>query len=233
MKCTFFLVGDMLRNYPDLIVEIADRGHEIACHTNKHTHLDELSQDSFRRDLEAFQTSLMALGLGASTGFRAPSFSLTEKTQWVYPLLREFGFRYSSSVLPAKNPLFGWQGFGNQARQISGMLEIPMTLQNFGLIKIPVGGGVYFRCLPKWLLKILFQRFAKQEQDVLGYFHPYDIDLEQDRFMHPNINDNPFFNALMYYGRSSVFAKLEMLLAQGFQIIPYDTYARLHAPQPV
>ncbi|MFK7923662.1 MAG: polysaccharide deacetylase family protein [Bacteroidia bacterium] len=230
-KATFFLVGDMLRTYPDLIVEIADQGHEIACHTNKHTHLDQLSQDAFKRDLEAFQHSLIALGLPPTTGFRAPSFSLTEKTQWVYPLLKEFGFIYSSSVLPAKNPLFGWKDFGNHPRMIGGMLEIPMTLQNFGLIKIPIGGGVYFRSLPSWVLRFLFRQFQRQKQDILGYFHPYDIDLKQDRFMHPNIDNNPFFNALMYYGRASVFPKLKMVMDLGFAMVRYDDFAQQYLPK--
>ncbi|MEM6343910.1 MAG: polysaccharide deacetylase family protein [Bacteroidota bacterium] len=232
-KATFFLVGDMLRTYPDLIVKIADQGHEIACHTNKHTHLDQLSKDDFRRDLAAFQRSLMALGLPPTTGFRAPSFSLTEKTQWVYPYLKEFGFSYSSSVLPAKNPLFGWQGFGNEPRMISGILEIPMTLQNFALIKIPIGGGVYFRNLPRWVLKPLFKQYQRKGQDILGYFHPYDIDLEQDRFMHPNLNESRFFNALMYRGRASVFPKLEMMMAMGFTLIRYDAFSQQFLPQEV
>ncbi len=39
-RCTFFAVGDVARRYPDLIREIAERGHELACHSSDHTPLD-------------------------------------------------------------------------------------------------------------------------------------------------------------------------------------------------
>lgn len=227
VTCTFFTVGDIARRYPDLVKKIVDEGHEIACHTNTHIHLDDLGKDNFRKDMEDYLAEMRKLGIENITGFRAPTFSLTKETDWAYEVFEEFGITYSSSVLPAPNPLYGWPDFGQQPRYMGKVLEIPMTLTNLGVMKIPVGGGVYFRMLPKPVLSYLFKKAGKQGQDVLGYFHPYDIDTEQERFMHPNINGNKVYNFLMYYGRGSVFNKLEKVMDMGFKVVRYDEYAAI------
>lgn len=225
-QCTFFVVGDMLDTYPELITQIADVGHEIACHTNKHTPLPQLGKNGFKKDIEVFLAKAQKLGLPAIKGFRAPTFSLTEKTPWAHGVLEEFGFVYSSSVLPAKNPLFGWEGFGQSPKKIGNLWEIPMTIQHFGPMQIPVGGGVYFRLLPQFVLKQIFSRAKKNGNDIFGYFHPYDIDTEQEKFMHPGLNGSRLYNQLMFIGRSSVFSKLETMLSLDFRIIRYDQYIK-------
>ena len=225
-KCTFFVVGNVLRNYPELIQNILEDGHEIACHTNEHIPLDKLEQDGFRRDLDAWQISAKALGIDSVKGFRAPTFSLTEQTSWAYSILKEYGFEYSSSVLPAQNPLYGWKEFGETPKRMNGILEIPMNLSKIGPFQIPYGGGVYFRLLPQSIILNLFQRTKNKGIPTLGYFHPYDLDIHQERFMHGGIGDNRFYNALMYVGRKSVIPKLTSIVTEGFEISRYDAYSR-------
>jgi len=226
-KATFFVVGEVAEEYPDLIRLIADKGHELACHTHSHVPLDKQTAASLCDDLQRNIDALRKAGAGSVSGFRAPTFSLTADTRWAYPVLRELGFRYSSSVLPAKNPLYGWPGFGEEPRVIDGILELPMTLGTIGPLAIPFGGGVYFRMLPRFALRRLFRLHAK-DRAVLGYFHPYDIDLEQERFMHPAINNNRAYNWLMYYNRRSVIPKLKALVKAGFQILRYDHFVSRH-----
>ncbi len=43
------------------------------------------------------------------------------------------------------------------------------------------------------------------------YFHPYDIDVQQERFMHPDLGNRRHLNMLMYVGRKKVFSRLERL----------------------
>ena len=223
-KSTFFVVGNVLRNYPQLIETIISDGHEIACHTNEHIPLDKLSKDGLRRDLDAWYTSANALGIDLVKGFRAPTFSLTERTSWAYSILKEYGFDYSSSVLPAHNPLYGWKAFGETPKLMDGILEIPMSLFKIGPFQIPYGGGVYFRLLPKSFIIRLFKYAKNNGIPTLGYFHPYDLDIHQERFMHGGIGDSHFYNALMYIGRKSVIPKLNSVLNEGFEISRYDTY---------
>jgi polysaccharide deacetylase family protein (PEP-CTERM system associated) len=222
-KATFFTVGEMARRYPGLIAEIVRGGHEVACHSNKHVTLDQQSPEEFRADLTAAIEALTKAGAPTVTGYRAPTFSLTAKTAWAYDVMKGLGINYSSSVLPAKNPLFGWPEFGSDARRVNGVLEIPMTLTRVGPLRVPVGGGVYFRALPSRVIELVFAR--AQAAAITGYFHPYDIDTESERFMHADIHGNRFYHWLMYYNRDSVFAKLDRLVAAGHRIDTYANYA--------
>jgi len=220
---TFFTVGEVARRYPDLVREIARRGHEVACHSNLHVTLDKQSPEEFRADVSAALEALAACGADHVVGYRAPTFSLTAKTAWAYDVLRDLGFTYSSSVLPAPNPLFGWPEFGSQARRVdAGLLEIPMTLTRVGPMRVPVGGGVYFRILP---LPLIAWAMSRTSEAVTGYFHPYDIDTEQEKFMHADLHGNRLFHHLMYMNRGGVFAKLDKLVARGHRVETYAAYA--------
>ena len=222
-RCTFFTVGEMARRYPALVREISQRGHEVACHSNKHIPLDQQTPDELRADVAAAISALNACGVDKVIGYRAPTFSLTAKTAWAYDVLKSLGIEYSSSVLPAQNPLYGWPEFGAKARRTaSGVLEIPMTLTRIGPLRVPVGGGVYFRALP---LRVIEWAFERSDDAVTGYFHPYDIDTESERFMHADIHDNRFYHWLMYFNRGSVFTKLDKLVERGLHVETYARYA--------
>lgn len=223
-KASFFVVGDMAEKYPTLIKSIEDEGHEVGCHSYRHYTLDTFSPEEFKKDTEQNLEALAKAGVKNVYGYRAPVFSLIEKTKWAYPILKSLGITYSSSVLPAKNPLFGWPGFGEKPKYVDGLLEIPMSIQNMGIRAIPIGGGVYFRMLPKWVLKILFNNYYKTHKSIIGYFHPYDIDDKQEKFMHPGINESKIYNYLMYYNRTSVFDKLESLISSGLKMTTHIDY---------
>jgi polysaccharide deacetylase family protein (PEP-CTERM system associated) len=228
-RATFFTVGEVARRQPDLVREIARRGHEIGCHSNEHITLDKQSPHEFRADVSAALEALARCDAGAVTGYRAPTFSLTAKTQWAYDVLAELGFSYSSSVLPAPNPLFGWPEFGAATRRMpSGVLEIPMTLTRVGPLRVPVGGGVYFRALP---FRVIAWAMQRNDAAVTGYFHPYDIDTESERFMHADIHGNRFYHWLMYFNRGDVFRRLDKLVDAGHRVETYASYAALISEQ--
>lgn len=221
VKATFFVVGEVARRYPKLIADIAAAGHEIACHGNKHMQLDKLSPQSFRDDLRENILALQDAGGKAVSGFRAPTFSLTAKTAWAHDVLAELGFTYSSSVLPARNPLYGWPEFGREAREMrKGFWELPITLQDIPGLATPVAGGVYFRVLPFLLTKRAVSRTIRAGQPVLTYFHPYDIDVRQERFMHPDLGGKRHLNMLMYIGRGKLLSRLDVLRG----LFPFLTY---------
>ena len=224
-KTTFFVVGDVAEAYPGLIAEIAAAGHEIGCHSYRHVHVHEQTPAEFRKDVEACLAALRRAGAAEVRGYRAPVFTLTEKTAWAYPILRDLGFTYSSSVLPAKNPFWSWPEFGPRPKKMDGILEIPMTVARFGPYVVPPAGGVYLRALPLWFIKRTARTLPRPELPLLGYCHPYDIDTGQERFMHPDIDDSRFYNFLMYHNRKKVFPRLEAVLTQGFRMIPYREFA--------
>jgi polysaccharide deacetylase family protein (PEP-CTERM system associated) len=230
-KCTFFVVGDVAEAYPSLIKEISSEGHEIACHLHRHVPLDQLSRETFKEGLEANVRSLNRAGAAGIEGFRAPIFSLMPSTSWAYEVLKELGFSYSSSVLPAKNPFYGWEEFGKRPKKVQGIVEIPMTVEKLGPLNIPIAGGVYFRVLPEILIRRWVKNYLKSDIPLLGYFHPYDIDVEQEHFMHPEINDSRFYNFLMYYNRKNVFKRLDSIIDMGFTVCPYAEYVHSHVSE--
>lgn len=225
-KCTFFVVGDVARKHSELVKRINDEGHEIACHSDSHLSLDKHSQDTFSIDIEKNLDSLAAIGINNIKGFRAPILSITKQTQWAYSVLSKFGFEYSSSVLPATNPLFGWPSFGKEIRMIDGILEIPITTSKFLIWDLPVAAGTYFRLIPfRNSLKNIRRSFEKKHY-VSSYFHPYDIDAGQKRIIIPGLEESMLLNRLMYLNRSKVLNRLESLMQLDCSINTYANFIR-------
>jgi polysaccharide deacetylase family protein (PEP-CTERM system associated) len=222
---TFFVVGDVARAHPELVRRIVAEGHEIGCHSDRHIRLDEQGPNAFRDDVRRNLDVLYAAGVETVHGYRAPCFSLTERTSWAYPILAELGFTYSSSVLPARNPISGWPGFGAAPRKVDGLLELPITLMPYRLIPVPMGGGIYFRVLPAMLVRRAFQRRAAEGHAVLGYLHPYDIDNEQ-RVAHRGFSRWGLSQWLLQANRGKVLRRLEGLDDLGFSIVSYGAHAR-------
>lgn len=53
VKATFFMVGDWIRKYPELVKQLAEDGHDIANHSNKHPHVNQLSKEEIQKDIMA------------------------------------------------------------------------------------------------------------------------------------------------------------------------------------
>jgi len=226
VKTTFFVVGEIARRHPQLICSIVSEGHEIACHTTTHVPLTQRTPEQLRADLGENIALLNAAGASDICGFRAPIFSLTRATPWVYGVLKDMGFAYSSSVLPALSPLYGWPEHGSAVREHEGIVEIPVTL--LPLLRVP-SGGVYFRVLPKCMLMPWFQARHKKGETVVGYLHPYDIDTSDTRYTFAGFEQKPLFNQLMYVGRASVLDKLRAVMDMGFDILPYRDWVQQRA----
>lgn len=224
MKATFFVVGQVASAFPDLIRAIVAEGHELGCHTHSHRPLNEHTRESLRDDLRCNLDELQNCAPAPIQGFRAPVLSLTPHTRWAYEVLAELGFTYSSSVLPSANPLHGWPGFGEEPVQIQGVRELPVTLANVGFLRLPIGAGTYFRCLPFETVRRQFHALAGRGRPVVGYFHPYDCDTAQQWVMNRGVRSNPLFNALLFLKRSQTLRRLDLLVQDGFQISRYDEY---------
>ena len=223
-KGTFFIVGDVARRHPEMVARIVADGHEIGCHSDFHVPLDRLGQSGFVDDLKRNVDSLRAAGAGTIEGYRAPCFSLTAETGWAHEKLAELGFAYSSSVLPARSPLYGDPGFGSGPRLIEGVVELPVTLLPFRFLPVPVG-GLYFRVLPRPVLRRALATLLRRGEAVASYHHPYDIDSEQS-FTHSGFRRWGAFDLLMRANRRAVLPRLELAASLGFRFAPYGPHAR-------
>jgi polysaccharide deacetylase family protein (PEP-CTERM system associated) len=97
VKATFFVLGITAARYPELLQEIAARGHEIASHGHAHERVHAQTADSFRADVQRGLETIEARAGVRPIGFRAPAFSITRATPWAYDVLGELGFEYDSS----------------------------------------------------------------------------------------------------------------------------------------
>ena len=210
-RATFFVVGQVARAFPSLIAQIADQGHEIGVHSDRHIPLDQLTPSAFREDTErALDAIGDACGVTA-IGYRAPFFSLTSRTRWAWDALSDLGFRYDSSVSPVYSPVFGYPEHGAApARLPSGLWEIPVPVIARRGIGLPIGGGTYLRLLPGPLLGWVLGRRLRQGLPFCTYVHPYDFDSSTG--YQRVFGNNVVFNLLLLAGRSRARQKLQGLV---------------------
>jgi len=214
-----------LEAYPGLIKEIITDGHEVGCHTYNHTPLNCHTKESFREDMLRNVEVLSDLGAKDIFGFRAPGLSLTAKTPWAYEVLDELGFKYSSSVMATQSAFHGWPEFGKDYKLINNKIwELPPTLLPNKYFSIPFASSVYFRFLPLMMSKWAMNNAFKNQKSVISYFHTFDIDYEQERFMHPGVNGSWFYNFLMYYNRKGMLERFNSILPVDVEIMPHYEY---------
>jgi polysaccharide deacetylase family protein (PEP-CTERM system associated) len=107
VQATFFVLGWLAERYPDLIRRIHKEGHEIACHGYAHKLIYTQSKEEFRQDIRKCKAILEDITGSEVIGYRAPSYSITNKSRWAFEVLVEEGFQYDSSVFPIRHDFYG------------------------------------------------------------------------------------------------------------------------------
>ena len=72
VKGNFFLVGFWIDEYPDLVKEIATRGHLIGNHSENHKHMNDLSKNDKNKEISSVNQKIKNLTGITPTYFRAP-----------------------------------------------------------------------------------------------------------------------------------------------------------------
>jgi polysaccharide deacetylase family protein (PEP-CTERM system associated) len=210
VRGTFFVVGETAERHPDLVREVAARGHEVGLHGWRHVALTEQDPDGLRADVERGKALLEDLIDREVLGFRAPIFSLVPASRWATDVLAAAGFAYSSSVLPAKSPLFGDPSLpARPFRWPNGLLELPCPVARVGPIGIPYLGGVYLRALPTLVSGVACRSFGTRQLEWI-YCHPYDFDPGEPFWVVPEAGR--WGSRLLWYNRRRMFAKVEAAL---------------------
>lgn len=185
VRATVFVVGELIATERDLLREAAAAGHELALHSYRHVPLTEEAPETYAARARDARLALENVAGAAVTGYRAPVFSLTPATRWVVPALLEAGFTWSSSVLPAGNPLFGYAGAPRRAfHWPEGLLELPVPLARVLTLELPFLGGIYLRYLPRAFIRRALAALDPA-QPAWSYVHPYDIDAEEPYYRFP------------------------------------------------
>lgn len=209
-RCTFFVLADVARHEPKLIEQIAAAGHEIASHGSEHRLVYTQSPEDFRRDVADSLDLLEDITGARPVGYRAPYFSITEKSQWALPILADLGIRYDSSVHPVHNHRYGNPHAARLPHETeAGLLEAPISTFPAGRVNVPCAGGVYFRAFPSPVLHRMYRRLAARGESIVFYLHPWEVDPG-----HPRIAAPLSLRLRHYWALDRTAAKLERLCRQ-------------------
>ena len=217
VRGTFFMLGSVAQQHPDLAPRITAAGHELASHGWSHRLVTELTPEEFSCELERTAELLEHQTGQRPIGFRAPRWSLCRKqTPWAFELLAQQGYRYDSSLTPLA--LIGDPRGPREPHRIitaaGSLWEFPplVTPTLFG--NLPVGGGWGFRFFPGRLINRTMQSCQQQGQPGVLFVHPRELDPQGPRLPLGILRE-----FVTYGPRSSAAGRLKALL-QGFDFKP-------------
>jgi len=90
IKATFFVLGEMVAQHPEILARAAQEGHEIASHSWSHPNLAKMSQEGVRSQLQRTDDEIKSATGKRPTLFRPPYGSITEhEKKWIHD---EYGY---------------------------------------------------------------------------------------------------------------------------------------------
>lgn len=214
VRGTFFVLGWVAERYPHLVRRIHAAGHELASHSYGHGLVYDTTPEGFCDDLRRAREAIEdAAGVRVS-GYRAPSYSITEMSLWALDVLVSEGYAYDSSIYPIRHDRYGiptWPRHIHRVERLGGGLwELPGSTVRRGGVNLPIGGGGYFRLLPyEWTRRGIRALNQVEGQPAIFYLHPWEIDPEQ-----PRVNTGMLSRFRHYYNLEETETRLRRLLEE-------------------
>jgi len=203
---TFYIMGWVAREYPDVVKKVFSKGHEIGYHSFYHQLPVNQGPDEFEKDLSEGLALLEDLIGEKVVHYRAPRFSLCHRTAWSLPILVGNGIKVSSSVKSVRR--FGNEKVPSHPFYFSyngiQLLELPLNQASFFGINFVYTGSGYFRILP---FEVIRQLYDAADYNM-AYFHPRDFDTDV-----PKTDLLPFYrNIMSSLGNNTTANKLSRLM---------------------
>ncbi len=224
MKGTFFCVGGMATDFPEVVRRIEQKGHEIGCHSNRHTWLNKMTYEEVKEDTRTAVDALEQCIGKKVKSYRAPAFSIGESNKWAFEILAECGIERDASVFPAKRDFGGFPQFGHKTPTMivyneSRIKEFPICTTRLAGKELAYSGGGYFRFFPLGFI----QKEMKRADYAMTYFHINDLVEEMNGVMTKEAYESYFkepgtlLNRYKRYvksnlGKKSAFDKLMKLV---------------------
>ena len=240
VRGTFFVLGWVAERWPQVVKEIARRGHEVASHGFAHRLAYKLGPAGFRADVVRGKRLLEDCLGQRVEGFRAASYSIVQSSLWALDVLIEEGFSYDSSIFPVHHDIYGIPGFSRfpiKLRCRAGeIVEVPPSTVRWLGRNWPVAGGGYFRLLPYAVTRWAIRRInGHDRRAAMVYLHPWEFDVDQ-----PRLRGSKTSQLRQYTNLHKTEPRLRQLLSE-FQFAPIreamrgDVIAieRTHAAQTV
>jgi len=186
VRATFFVLGCVAERYPQLVRDMAARGHDIASHGYAHRMIGDQTPAAFRDDVRRAKALLESITGRPIRGYRAPSYSVTPRTLWALDILADEGYAYDASIFPIRHDRYGIPLSPRHPYTVTrdgrAIVETPASTTAFGPMNLPIAGGGYFRLLPYAWTRWGISRVNRMEgRPVIFYLHPWEVDPEQPR----------------------------------------------------
>ncbi len=183
ITATFFVLGWIAERHPRLVGRIRGAGHEIASHGWSHRRVYELDESSFEEEIVRTNAVLEAAGAPAPIGFRAPEWSINDRSLWALAVLARHGFRYDSSMTPLR--LLGNPHYPQvpHRRETAGgsLIEVPPLVGRRLGQQVPLGGGWGLRMSRPATVIREIERRNRRGHPVTIFVHPWELDPQPPR----------------------------------------------------
>jgi polysaccharide deacetylase family protein (PEP-CTERM system associated) len=187
VRATVFVVGWVAERHPDLIRAVRDAGHEIGSHGYLHQRAYDLGPDAFRADLRDSLRALSATGVPPVTMFRAPEWSVNDRSLWALDAMAEQGIETDASMAPLRivgSPSYPRYPHVRKTR-LRPITEIPpLVADRFGQV-MPMGWGWGLRLSsPSRVLRTI-ETVNRQGLPAVLTVHPWELDPDPPRVRLP------------------------------------------------
>ncbi len=217
-KATFFILGYVAENFPEIVNMIKNEDHEICTHGYSHKKITQQTPHEFEEDILRSIRILENITGDKVIGHRASNFTVVEETAWAIDILKKNGLKYDSSIFPVKTQLYGVPKAPLYPYSISSsdikkdsclgedFLEIPLSVYTVPILhkNIPIAGGFYLRFFPYYFIKHSIKKINTRGRRSIFYIHPWELDTGQ-----PRENKIKWYH---YYNLSSTEEKFRKLL---------------------
>lgn len=184
-KATFFTLGWVAAEFPELLRKVADAGHEVAVKGYYHRGIKDMTPEEFESDTLRAKAAAQAAAGRPVVGYRLADGWLGKDDLWALDALARAGFSYDSSIAPIRQA-FADQPFRHTVHphESHGRLlwEVPISTAKILGFRVPVAGGNYLRQLPRWLTRRAAAKWVdSHDAPLVAYFHTWELDPDQPR----------------------------------------------------
>lgn len=229
IKATFFVVGALAEKFPEVIRMLLEEGHEIASHGYLHLPVDSMSPEEFEEDLLKSIKIIKLISGKEPIGYRAPGYTITNKTLWALDIISKVGLKYDSSIYPVSLKLFTKGGASDYPLRPfiirRGLFELPLITMNVLGQRLPVATTSYFRIFPFWITQWAIRQYNLRQIPATLNYHTWEFDQDQP------IIKLPFpHNIKHYYNLNKTRIRLRRLL-QKYKFITCQQALNMYKPE--
>jgi polysaccharide deacetylase family protein (PEP-CTERM system associated) len=211
---TFFVQGLVAEAYPGLVQELVRDGHEVQAHGYSHRPLNRMDRAALRDELVRAKKSVEDAAGVEVTAFRAQDFSVIADNAWALETMASVGYSIDSSIFPMRAARYGIAKWPLAPHRVllgdaAELLEVPVAIWSYHMVRVPVAGGGYFRLLPERVLAGAIRGIESAGRPAVIYCHPYE-------FAPDELLDYPLvswrFRKSQTLGRASFERRMQALL---------------------